>query len=71
MPATRAESSSSTTASNARPVKPIASTMAPPRASTVHASLAVAVRIEPNRYGCRFVFVAERLASTTPAAMPP
>ena len=71
MPATRAESSSSTTASNARPVNAMATTITAPRPMTVHTSLAVAVRIDPNRYGWRFVLVADRLASTTPAAMPP
>ena len=70
-PATRAESSSSTTASRARPVTAIAATITAPSAITVHTSLAVAVRIDPNRYGWRLALVAERLASTTPAAMPP
>ena len=49
MPATRAESSSSTTASRARPVNPMVTTITAPSAITVHTSLAVAVRIDPNR----------------------
>ncbi len=73
-PATRADSSSTTIANNARPATNRVSTITAPSASTTRTSAHVTVRIEPKRYGSTLALplpVLARLASTTASAMPP
>ena len=72
MPATRADSSSTTIANSARPNSAIAATIPMPRMTITRTSDASIVRIDPNRYGTiASPPLPARLASTTPAAMPP